>query len=354
MSTKFIDSAKTEIRDAVDPKVLSGSVVICCSPVSQGKFQIINFNFPWKKSILGLDWMTSLFSDPLSYKRFTHFKISSQWSSLSLVSVTVLIYLSVITYWCIVYSSYFTSSSYGSASSLYFLEILLLSFFSFLFCIVLLGIICYYRISIPITDQYSKYRVAFIWMESVSLICIVVSTGLVLLFHSFRYCVSGSSFRVLLCSSTEMSNHLSISLSLVLLFLPSLLARAFSFVSFSVVLLSFMISLVFVFVCLSLKNDSSDISWVMVAVCISFWTLLDFQLQSLSYFSHSLDKTSHTSSSTLSYGSSLDNHLKKVASDFGMNLSTELKPVSPKSFLFLFTNWFLVDFFLFTVSISSK
>jgi hypothetical protein len=302
----------------------------CCTPpVSQRKSPLLTLHISWKKSCLDFDWIISWYSDSFFHEKFIHFRISSKYSIITLVSVSLLISLSFISYWSVVYYSYFTSpSSRSSVWSLSFIEIFFLSFFSCL-CFVLLNVICFYRISVPVVEQSSTDRTAFIWAESIALVGIVISAGFLLLFHSFRYCDSDSQFHLLLCSSYEISNHLSVSFSLVLFFLPLLLSRAFCFVSFSIVFLSFLISLLFVILSLSLKSDASDVSWVVAATLISFWTLLDSYMQSLACFYCSLQKNVQISSTTDAFSDepSLTNCLSKAESQLRMNLLSEVKAV---------------------------
>jgi hypothetical protein len=301
----------------------------CTPPLSQRKSPLLALHISWKKFCLIFDWIISWYSDGFLHEKFIHFRISSEYSTITLVSVSLLISLSFISYWSVVYYSYFASpSSRNSVWSLSSVEIFFLSFFSCLF-VVLLNVICFYRISLLVDEQSSTDRTAFMWVESIALIGIVISMGFSLLFHSFRCCDCDSQFHLLLCSSYEMSNHLSVSFSLVLFVLPLLLSRAFCFVSFSVVFLSFLIALLFVILSLSLKSDASDVSWVVAAILISFWTLVDSYMQSLSYFYYSLQKNVQTSSTTdaLSDEPSLTNCLSKAESQLRMNLLSEVKAV---------------------------
>jgi signal transduction histidine kinase len=211
------------------------------------------------------------FSDIALKEKYRVFRIASTSPRYALITSCFLT-TGFIFYWVMALSEFST------------LIPLLLFAFSAIFAIILMWTIVFLRYYIPLADQKYKYNDTLAWLESLTMLGLIITTGLIITMRSQRTCL-GLSFReIWSCVPGSYFRGILGDISLVLVSFPFILSVAFPFVPYSIVLLSLGLGIVFLISLLIYIHALVPSTFIIVSILLNIFIVIFTRLQNMEMF----------------------------------------------------------------------
>jgi signal transduction histidine kinase len=211
------------------------------------------------------------FSDATLKEKYRVFRIASTSPRYALITACFLTF-GFIFYWLLVLADYAT------------LIPLLLFAFSAIFAIILMWTIVFLRYHIPMNVQKYQSRGILAWLESLTMIGLVITTGLVITMRSQRTCVGLSFQEIWSCVPGSYFRGILGDISLVLVSFPFILSVAFPFVPYSIVLFSLALGIVFLISLLIYVHALIPSTFIIVSILLNIFIVIFTRLQNMEMF----------------------------------------------------------------------
>eukprot|EP01040_Poterioochromonas_malhamensis_P007072 gene7072-7635_t len=215
------------------------------------------------------------FTDSIIRDQYYLFRVAST-SPFFVLMIAILITFCYITYWTLVFNSFYSVPA------------LILAIFSFIFAIIVLWLIAFLRLGKSLIEQQFAYRPILVALESLATLGITTTVGFVLVFRALRVCDHFNYDAIWACAPSSKCRGIPGDVSLVLLFFPYIFFVIFPFLSIYVVFISELIAFFFVIFCASFNSSYLSSSWIAVSIVISLFILVLYRLQSMELFLYTI------------------------------------------------------------------
>jgi signal transduction histidine kinase len=210
-----------------------------------------------------------------------------------------------------------------------------LAIFSFIFAILLMWVIVflrYYQQSLQ--DQQYKYLKLLQWVESVTMVGLVITTGFVVVARSSRHCTSFGFSDIWSCVPVP-SHVLSIGgdIALVMVSLPFILSVGFPCIPVFVTFISLAIAIIFVISLLIYLNSFLPSTIMIVAILLNLLILIFSRLQNMQLFFY-CEKYYHMIDEQAQQEKKMSDKINEEMRNLIASVSHDLKSVS--SFFLMF------------------
>jgi hypothetical protein len=263
------------------------------------------------------------FKDPLIREKYFLFRTGSN-SRQYVFSIACFFTAGYIFYWGLALHSFLAPVS------------VLLSVLSGFFSLLLMWVVVFLRYRFPIYELQTNYRNLLVLLESITMMGVVVTTGLVLTMRSTRYCTSTEFTEIWSCVPSYDIKRVPFDTSIFLLAFPFILSIGFPFVPGCIIFLSLFIGVAFLVALLIYLQSLVPSTTAIVLILFNIFLVIFSRLQHMELFLFTTkyyEVVKHQSQEQRDLAKKIRDEMRNLIS----SVSHDLKSVSfTPSLLFLF------------------